>query len=216
MGSRIHWPGQVELQVFNLEQVTAIASSSRSEVFWAFSAAEPLSVNELSTIIKKSPQSIRYHVNELVKADLIFPVKTTKRHSRIEESYVRRGVECISAKVPVTKEYERQMNRGFRSMLRQMDRNRSNLMSLNNRFPEHRMPNTFRFSNMRVPVSKVGEIIAEMDRLMDKMIALESDEGLRVSFTMLLIPSMGEVIRLHRQLTGEEMVEQEDEFVDEE
>jgi hypothetical protein len=86
------WPGQVDRAIFTLAQVRALSSVVRSEVFWAFSAFEPRSTNEVATAIRRTSPTVRYHVNELLKADMLIAVETRKKRSRIEEAYVHKMV----------------------------------------------------------------------------------------------------------------------------
>jgi hypothetical protein len=71
MEDRPLFAGQVERLEFDLEQIKAIASPARSEVFWGYSSREPSSVQEVAQGMNRSTGTVHYHTNELVRVGLL-------------------------------------------------------------------------------------------------------------------------------------------------
>lgn len=107
------FPGQVERLVFTLDQAKSLASPVRSAVFWAFSSTSPMSVSEVAKGLKKSAQTVHYHVNALVKEGLLIGVDERKRHARTETLYVRAGYLCVDQGKNANQEYHEVRRRSF-------------------------------------------------------------------------------------------------------
>lgn len=107
-------PNQVERMEFSLEQIRELSSPVRSAVFWSFHAYIRKSVNDIAKELGKSAQTVHYHVNELLKLEMIVPAETRKRRSRTEQLYVRKGRVSIDPMVGVTEEYNRYRVRGVK------------------------------------------------------------------------------------------------------
>src|SRR5687767_4085828 len=120
----LNWeaPGQVLTANFSLVQVRALSSVARSEVFWAFSPTEPRSANDVAAALRRTPPTVRYHVNELIKADMLLAVETRRRRSRTEEAYVHRIVRGYTPAPPYDKEYLEEMHRGLAAIFRHAER----------------------------------------------------------------------------------------------
>ena len=114
------WPGQIERGILDLAQVRALASPARAEVYYAFSAEEPLSTNEVAVSLRRAAPTVRYHVNELMKAGLLLDVESRKRHARTESAYVHAMVYAFTARPPYEPEYLEEIHKGFEAILRTM------------------------------------------------------------------------------------------------
>ncbi len=116
------YPGQVELLRYDLKQMKVLASPIRSEIFYSFSDNEPMSAAEIAHECGKSPQTVHYHIGELVKAGLIIAVDERKKHARIEKLYVRSGVTCLDMGPGISEEYDALRNKGFAAQTRVFNR----------------------------------------------------------------------------------------------
>ncbi len=85
------YPEQTELLELNLDQIRVLSSSACSEVFSAFSPIEPLSAREVGKEVGRSAAAVHEHIDKLLAVDLIVPVETRKRRSRVETLYVHKG-----------------------------------------------------------------------------------------------------------------------------
>lgn len=121
------FPGQKREAVFDIEQVKALASPPRSEVFWSFSNKVPLSVAEVARSIGKTAQSVHYHAGELEAAGLLLPVGTRKRRSRTEILYVHTARGFKSQGKHGSPEYRQYSHKAFVAMVRDMARENATL-----------------------------------------------------------------------------------------
>ena len=87
------FPNQVERLTLSVEQAECLTSRIRSDVLWTFSSREALSAAQVAKSLNKSPQTIHYHVKELVDAGLLIPAGSRQNRSRTEILYVRKGLE---------------------------------------------------------------------------------------------------------------------------
>ncbi|MBS1708732.1 MAG: helix-turn-helix transcriptional regulator [Armatimonadetes bacterium] len=199
----VFWPGQVPEIVFNLQQLRALASSSRSNVFWAFSVQFPLSTAEVGQAIGKSPQSVRYHTNELLKCGLLVPVQTRKRRARIEEAYVIAGASVRSAPPPVPQEYLHEKRRGFQSIWRLLDRDRAAMNMLENADPSLGSVSNLYIVSPRLSPEHLPQFQREVALLLDKYAALDHEDGVRTRLVAFSCPTHGETARQFRRTTGQ-------------
>lgn len=116
------YPGQTAELILSLEQVKVLASAIRNQVFWAFTADEPVSTSDIARDLNKSAQTIHYHVNELATVGLIIPVAERKRRARVEKLYVRTGVRVFDLGAKGTPEYNFYRQKAFAAMMRTMTR----------------------------------------------------------------------------------------------
>ncbi len=202
MSKETYWPGQIPELEFNLEQIKAIAPSSRSEVFWAYQSKEPLSVNEVGKLVGKSAQAVRYHTNELLRIGLLLAVETRKRHSRTEDLYVTRAINFYTALPPVSAEYAEEKRRGFQSVWRQFDRDRAATNILENLEPAKGQMSHFRRTTLRLKREDVERFKAMANALIDEFVGLDCEEGTRTTLVTFNCPVFGESDRAYRQLTG--------------
>src|SRR5258708_36783471 len=64
----------------NSEQLASLASPARSEVFVAIRSLRKASIREVAEYMRRSPESLYYHINALLKAGLI--QETDKRPTK--------------------------------------------------------------------------------------------------------------------------------------
>lgn len=185
---------------FELEHVTAIASASRSEVFWAFDKDEPLSTKQVAAGLGKSAQTVRYHVNELVAIGLLLPVEVRKSRSRTEEAYVQSAFEFRAKAPPVSQEYQEQMIRGFDSILRQMSRERAEMVRLMNVDPDLIRYLGYRRYTIRVNPDNAKELRRRLVQLAEDARELETKEGVRVHYTVYMSATASESQKFKKAL----------------
>lgn len=202
MSANVHWPGQVERVDMNLEQVTAVASVARSEVFRAFNAREPLSAAEIATAIGKSAQTVRYHINELLKVGLIIAVETRKRRSRIEEAYVHKGVENYSLGPPYPPGYAEQMIRGFQAILRNMARERSAMVRLHDVDPGLQDFSLYRYSTIRMTRTQARKVRDRLRATLAEIAKTDDPNGVRVNVSVYMSTTLGASRVLYEEATG--------------
>jgi hypothetical protein len=205
MGDRIFWPGQVPIHTFSLEQLRAVGSASRAEVFWAYNSTEPQSVFDIGRAIKKSPQTVRYHTNELLKQDLIFPVEFRKRRSRTEEAYVHRAVNIFTEAQPMAADYLVEVVRGHKALFRQLDRDRTAALRLGAESAEYAFLETIRISSVRLTKAQIREARTLIIETLKKIEAMESTDGVRISYFMAFAPVFGETAAIYETLTGQKL-----------
>lgn len=107
-------PNQVEILEFSLEQVKALSSAIRAEVFWSFHQYNHKSVNDIAKEIGKSAQTVHYHTNALLDLGLIVATETRQKRSRTEQLYLRKARTAIDPATGVTELYNRYRVRGFK------------------------------------------------------------------------------------------------------
>lgn len=205
MSPKLIWPGQIERIEFNLEQVTAIASVARSEVFWAFSEAVPLSVSDVAKSIGKSAQTVRYHVNELLKVDLLLVAEVRKRRSRVEDAYVHRALGNFTEKPPYSEEYAQQMIRGYRALLRSMADERSALIRLERVHPEMNVYDALRYWTVHLTPDAAAQAKRRLYEVIAQIEGEQSDDGIRVHIATYMAPALGETQGLYKKYTGQSM-----------
>lgn len=211
MAQKTRWPGQVEQIEFDLAQVTAIASVARSEVFWAFGSDVPLSVADVARAIGKSAQTVRYHVNELLEVDLLMVAETRKRRSRIEEAYVHRALGNYTSKPPFSKEYSRQMIRGYRALMRSMSAERAALIRLERVDPEMNVYDALRYWTLHLTPAGAARV---KKRLYDIIAEIEDEEdpgGIRVHVGTYMAAALSETRAIYQKLMGQPMPSEDDE-----
>lgn len=202
------YPGQVERLEFDLDQLTAIASAPRSEVFWTFRSDEPLSIAEAAREMGKPAASVGYHVNELVRVGLLIVVGQRRSHSRTEKLYVHAGLQCYGRGHPMTPEYRRQGARGFSAILRMFARERAAL----HRVLPHRMDLgdfcLFSVFSIRLKREDALELREEMRSVLRKYLERQDPSGTRVHLTAISHPDMGEIRGSYLSATGEVLGEE--------
>lgn len=204
MADRIFWPGQIGYGIYTLEQVKALASSVRAEVFWSFAADRPLSTLEIAQMLKRSPSTVRYHANELIKADLLMVVETRKRRSRTEEAYVHRIVEGFTARPPWEPNYMEEVNRGFDSILRGMSRERRLSYEVSNLDPDFYSNIFYNRYTVRLSPANIAKLRKKMRDLMVEFDQLDDPKGMRIEYSAYMSPDRGESMLRYQQLTGKE------------
>ncbi|MBX3111423.1 MAG: helix-turn-helix transcriptional regulator [Fimbriimonadaceae bacterium] len=200
------WPGQADVSEFTLDQVRAIASSSRSMVFWTFSSRTPLSVAEVGKIIGKSAQSVRYHTNELLKVGLLLVADTRRRHARTEEAYVRSSVKLVTKGPPVSPDYDFERRRGFQALWRRFDRDRTAAFQLEDFDISLQVPHHFWMETARLSPEDLRRFRAEATALVEKYVALDREDGIRASLVTLSVPAFNESAQRFKAATGRKLV----------
>jgi len=207
------WPGQVDRAIFTLAQVRALSSVVRSEVFWAFSAFEPRSTNEIAVAIRRTPPTVRYHVNELLKADMLLAVETRKKRSRIEEAYVHKMVRGYTPAPPYEKEYMNEMNRGLAAILRSMEKEREACLAVGDEDTAFDKFNLFRHSYLKLSPAKIAELRKRIAELADEEWGSEdeSDDGIAIHVVGYFAPTIMESQLHYRKVTGQDLAHRDDE-----
>lgn len=177
---------------FDFQQVSAIASATRSEVFWAFNATDPQSVREVAKNLKKSPQTVRHHVNDLLDVGLLLPVGSRQRRSRTEELYVTAAMEFRTELPPITTEYREMINKGFDSILRQMGRERSAAIRLEGTDEDLNRYLAYRRHTIRVSPEQSARVKKLLIDLCEELRSFDEGEGVRVIFSVYMSPPLGE------------------------
>lgn len=177
---------------FNLAQVTAIASATRSEVFWAFNQVEPLSVKQVAQGIKKSPATVRFHVNELLNVGLLLAVEYRKQRSRTEEAYVQAAMEFRTQLPPITPEYRELINKGFDSILRQMSRERSALIRLEGLDSDLNRYLAYRRHTIRVKPETAAKVKQSLLEVCEEIRNCDDNSGVRVHVAVYMSATLGE------------------------
>jgi|GEM_PF-1441352 len=209
------YPGQVQTAFMTMEQIRTLSSVVRSEVFWTFSDREPMSSKEVAIAIDRSPPTVRYHVNELIKAGLLLAVETRKRRSRTEEAYVHSVRALFSGLPPHEPEYEAEIHRGFAALLRAMERERRISFATLNLEPEQRFRQVFRRSYLKLTPKQAGEFREKLLELLEEYSHLEEGPGAeRLSAVLYLVPSIASTKKRYLELTGKELLLQKEDEED--
>lgn len=161
-----------------------------------------MSVQEVAIAIKKSPQSVRYHTNDLLKVDLIFPVVLRKKRSRTEEAYVWRAIDYSTPAPPHASEYLAEMIRGYRAIMRQRDREREAALHLINEFPDLHLVDLFWLSNVRLTVGALPAIRAKLKKFIQELEEMDTESGHRTTFYFGAAPNIGATRQIYHDLTG--------------
>lgn len=199
------WPGQIERAYLDLDQVRALASVVRSEVYWAFQTLEPMSTNDVAKVLRRAAPTVRYHVNELLKVDLLLAVETRKRRSRTEDAYVHRIAKAFTPPPPYDEDYLAEMNRGFAAILRAMERERASALATANEFPTFYENTLFRQSVIRVSPERIPELRQELADIISKYSKANDEQGTLVRITTYMAPLFGESERQFRETTGRDL-----------
>ncbi len=202
---KVFWPGQVPELVFDARQLDALASGSRAEVFWVYEAANPLSVNEVAAILGRTPQSVRYHTNVLLEADLILVAETRKRHARIQEAYVKKAVLSYNPLPPVSAEVLHAKRKQFQAMWRQFDRDRAAVNLVENADPSHGWLSYIRRNTARLTPESIKAFQEAAIQLIDDFVDRNDPEGIRTTLVTFICPQFGESARIYEGLTGNKL-----------
>lgn len=205
MGKAVLFPGQVERLEFNLDQVRALASPMRSEVFWTYSSSEPLSAQEVASRADRSKGSVYYHTAELVRVGLLLPVAERQRRSRKESLFVRAGLSLVGQPPPLSDEYRLEAARGFSAILRSLARERRVLHRVWSHYPDIASIALFRLHSLRLKPADAADLRTRLVELVEEFSARESAEGMRLRLAIIAHPDMGELRRAYRQATGEDI-----------
>lgn len=116
------FPGQLERLVFTREHVDALASVPRAQVFWAFQSDDARSVREVAKAIARPPQSVHYHVENLLAVGLLLPAGVRPVRTKPETTYVHAARTLVSLGAEGDPEYRRSMAKGFAAIARTMAR----------------------------------------------------------------------------------------------
>ncbi len=199
------WPGQEEVVTFDLAQLKSLSSIARSEVFWAFSATEPKSTTDIAATIRRTAPTVRYHVNELIKANMLVVAGTRKRRSRTEELYVQKFHWGYTSRPPYEPEYVEEINRGFAAICRAMDRERaaSNIVG-NIDLPYHDI-NHFVHAFIKLTPDKAKLLSKRFKELLKEFDQMEDEAGEVIHISTYFSPVLQVSQRHYRELTGEEL-----------
>lgn len=200
------WPGQIEQGTFDLAQVRALSSVVRAEIYYTFNPDEPLSTADVARAVGRGAATVRYHVNELLKVDLLMPVETRKRHARTEDAYVHRFAIGLTSLPPWTPEYLAAINRGFEALVRKMIRERAATMAVANLQPDYYPLNLFRIATLRLNEHQIGELRKKLADLVFEYLPKQDPNGLKMEVAGYLAPSKQDSERKFFELTGSKLV----------
>lgn len=188
------FPGQVEASTFNLEQIKALASSIRSEVYWAFTGTKPASVSDVAKTLGKSAQTVHYHVAELVNIGMLIAVDERKKRSRTEKLYVRSALSVMSEpKETASEEYLDFALKGFAAIMRALVRETEGIDKVARHDPDFLNHALFRFATVRLKKSAAIRLRDQMLALLEEAGELDTpEEGVLSHFVLCLRPTVGE------------------------
>ncbi len=186
------WKGQVEMLHFDLEQVTAIASATRSDIFWSFSADKPMSAQDVAKEVGKSAQAVRYHINELVKVGLLLPVEHRKKRSRTEEAYVQAARAMYYEPKFVSEAYEEQMIRGFDSMTRYLAKEHAAGIRARNLDSNRGAFQAFVRWSVHLNPERARQVKQILLEALREAGSVDEDKGTRVTMAVYMSASLGE------------------------
>lgn len=187
------FPGQEELIRFDLEQVKALASPQRNEVFWAFNKDDPTPVAAIATALGKSAASVHYHVHELVRVGLLMSVGTRKQRSRIEQLYVHAAADFIGRGVTAPKEYRRYIYEGFAAMARAMTRENLALHRALDEDPNIVGFHSYNRRSLRLTVEDARELRRRLNEVVDRFEdSSDPEHAKRVTVIAYISPTMAE------------------------
>jgi DNA-binding transcriptional ArsR family regulator len=191
---RKKFPGQTDKTPFDLDQVKALASAIRSEVFWAFNKSEPLSAADVAAALGKSAQTVHYHVNELVKVGLLLAVETRKRRARTETLYVHASMSFRGQGPKAPAHYREFIQKGFAAITRGMVRENRALHKVfdtgDDSFAAFHVYNRVTF---RTTPEKAIQLKKRLIEVIDG--AMENDEtpdGIRINVSAYMSPTQAE------------------------
>lgn len=199
------WPGQEEVLIFNLAQLKSLSSIARSEVFWAFSATDPKSTTDIAAAINRTAPTVRYHVNELVKADMLVVAGTRKRRSRTEELYVQKFHWGYTSKPPYDPEYLDEINRGFAAICRAMNRERAATTIVGNIDLPFYSKTHFTHAFIKLGPEKLKELDKRFRELINEFDDAEEDGEDVLHIATFFAPVLQVSQRRYRELTGNEL-----------
>jgi hypothetical protein len=202
------FPGQVLRAEFNMEHAECLASSPRSEVFWAFSCDEPHSIAEVAAGIGKSPNSTTYHVHALVEVGLLIVAGERRRRSRTEKLYVHSARSFLNLGPTASKEYRQKSLEAFAAMARSMVRERETLNATYDFDTSMSSFSNYRVFVQRVSAERAKEFGDRVALLMREFAREAPDEdGVRLNIVFHMSPTVAESRRalaaLKKKHTGQ-------------
>ncbi len=140
-------------------------------------AADPMSVAEVADNLGKSPQTVHYHVKELIKLDLLIPVEERKRHARTEKLYVRTGWEALDQGAQASPEYNRLRSRSFALTAKTMVRETELMYRVMEADPDIYDFSTFRRISVRMTREQALELRTKMRELLTEAVRNQPATG---------------------------------------
>lgn len=189
------FPGQVDLAIIDLDQMRAFASPARSEVFWAFDADVPRSAADVAADLGKSPQSIHYHIQELLKVGLLMVVATRQRRSRTEHLLVHAMRDFHDLGRGAPKEYREYGRLGFAALARAMIRENENLHKALDLGVMPTGYSVFDRRNLKLSFEDAGRLKKAIQDLIDGAKPSTAEDAVRVTVIGYMCPSTAETRR---------------------
>ncbi len=196
------FPGQVERLEFSLEQLREIASPARSEVFWTYSALEPLSAQDVAERMNRAAGTIHYHTKALLEVGLLVLAESRRRGARTESLYVRAGRSVYGRNHPMTDEYRKAGSKGFHAIMRSLGRERAALHRVIPEDPSLAQFCIFQLLNYRLSAEDGQRLCAELMAVLSRYRELQDPKGVRVRIAVVTHPEMGEIRHAYKEATG--------------
>lgn len=161
-----------DFHVLTLEQVSALASYEKNEVFWEFSPDKPTTVVEVSQRLKKSRPTVHHHVNTLVNVGLLKAAATQQKGARTETLYIWPFPTFRHQGAEATHEYRKQSARIFAATARRMTQEVNLLMQKAPNHPELLRKTIFRHTHLTLSdehFEKLRQILLEADQELNSL-----------------------------------------------
>ncbi|MBC8066171.1 MAG: helix-turn-helix transcriptional regulator [Chlorobia bacterium] len=205
MAEKPKWPGQIEEALFDLAQVRALASVVRAEVYWTFSTDEPMSTADVAKAISRGAATVRYHVNELLKADMLIAVETRKRKARTEDAYVHKIINGYTPRPPYEPDYLEAIHKGFTAIQRYTSREREAVYAVSNIEHDFYQLQLYRRSTIRLAPDQIAKLRRKLADVVYEFVPLSDPAGIQVNVSTYMSPTKGESERRYQELTGHEL-----------
>jgi len=192
-------PGQVERIDYDIDQLRALTSAARYEVFWSIPTAEARSISEIAQALGRPASSVTYHVNELVQVGLLIQVGERKRRSRTEALYAPAAQRFFS-KTLDQPERRALIFQGMEAMMRSMGREAQGFFDVQGLDPELEGTLTFRRYSAKVTRQQLLEFNQKIVDLLLGLAQTERDEdGRYVTLVYYTAPTLAETRRVKKR-----------------
>jgi DNA-binding transcriptional ArsR family regulator len=184
---------QVEKVVLSLEQAECLTSAVRSEVFWAFSPRNPMSVAEVARALGKSAQTLHYHANELVRVGLLVAVDKRQSRSRTELLYVHKGCGTVDQGSKGSAEHNAMRAKSFRFTAKRIVDETDAMYEAVAQDPSRFVHNTFYRGNFYLTPEQAARLHEFMGNFITELGREQATEGgIRTHVMLYARPTVGQ------------------------